>query len=85
MKKPNRNYRRRTNGEFVLSLAERRKRELAWALYVSEGYAANLRSLMTVNAFTMSRHDLRVVKAMLRDAEKHALGIRALITGEPND
>jgi hypothetical protein len=78
----NGNYRRLRDGSFAVSMIARRKRELAWALYCAEGYAANLRTLMSVNAFTMSRHDLRVIKGMLRDAEKHALGLRALITGE---
>ena len=80
----NKNY-RINNGQHVVPMHERRKRELAWALYCAEGYAANLRNCLTWNAFTMAPADLRVVKSMLKDAEKHALGLRALISGDAND
>ena len=74
----NANYRTK-DGQFVLSFAQREQRELAWALYVAEGYAANLGHLLKVNAFTMKRHQLAAVKRAHRDAEKHALTIRQLM------
>jgi hypothetical protein len=77
----NRNYAKRRNGEYVHSMAARRHRELAWALYVAEGYAANLRNALTVNAYTLDRAALRTLRACLQGAEQHCKALRAELTG----
>jgi DNA-binding GntR family transcriptional regulator len=40
-----------------ISLAQLRQRELAWILYISEGYAANLEHALRVNCVTFTNQD----------------------------
>lgn len=50
------------------SQQQARQRELSWALYVTEGYVANLHHLMAVNAATMNVDDLKIVQMAARTA-----------------
>lgn len=52
----------------ICTPAQRRQRELAWLLFITEGYAANVAHALTVNAYTMDRADL----ALMQQAEAHA-------------
>lgn len=60
----------------IVSPAQSRQRELAWALYVTEGYVANLAHLLAVNAYTMTRSDLQVIKHSRAQAEDIATQLR---------
>ena len=40
---------------------QRRQRELAWAIFVSEGAVANMHKLLAVNCVTFDEGDKRVV------------------------
>lgn len=46
-----------------------RQRELAWAMYVTGGYVGNLKHLLAVNAYTMSKTDIATVKLALQQAQ----------------
>lgn len=61
---------------------QRRIRELGWALYVSEGYAANLRNIVVANAYTMSNRELAPIKKALGVAEEVCTDLRAEIARE---
>lgn len=65
----------------VLSIEQRRQRELAWLLYITEGYAANVRHALTVNAYTLDRTALRGMHQAIRGAESTAQNLRALLQG----
>ena len=45
------------------------QRELAWALYISEGYAANVRHLRKVNSYTLNHRALAALDRALKAAE----------------
>lgn len=51
------------------SQAQSRQRELAWAMYVTGGYIGNLKHLLAVNAYTMSKDDIAVVKLAIQQAQ----------------
>ena len=65
--KPKREFhgppRRKTSEE------QRRQRELSWAMYVTEGFIANLYHLRAVNSYTMRKADLAVVSTAIEQAE----------------
>lgn len=49
-----------------------RQQQLAWILYISEGFIANLRNALTVNNFCMYEADIDAVERLIRNNE-HAL------------
>lgn len=54
-----------------ISLAQLRQRELAWILYISEGYIANLEHALRVNCVTFENADHDAVAELIstvRDA-----------------
>jgi hypothetical protein len=55
----NKNYRRKRGGEFVKTLEERRRSELAWLIYCTDGLLGNIKHALLVNAFTMLPKDLK--------------------------
>lgn len=58
------------------SQEQARQRELSWALYVTEGYVANLHHLMAVNVATMNVDDLKIVQMACRQAENISRALR---------
>lgn len=53
------------------------QRELALALYVSEGYAANIRHLRKVNSYTLNHRALAALDRALKAAEHTADDLRS--------
>ncbi len=82
MKNGNRNYLKRTNGEYRYTMHLRRARELNWALYITEGYVANLNHAVEVNAFTLQKDALAALKEVHAEAEQLAIKVRELIARE---
>ncbi len=56
--------------------AQRRQRELAWALFITEGAAGNLAHALAVNAYTMREDDLRVLQRLLDQQQRAAETLR---------
>ena len=65
----------------IATAAQSRQRELSWALYVTEGYVANIAHLQAVNAYTMTRADLQIIKQARKQAEDIALMLREAMGG----
>ena len=65
--------------EKVNSIRQIHQRELAWLLYISEGYLANLDHALTVNAVTMEAGDLAVIDAVRERAEANCGELRVLL------
>lgn len=63
--------------EVTPTLALREQRELAWLLYVTEGYIASVVTAVAVNSFTLDNRALSVMQNALKDAEKTSASIRA--------
>ena len=61
------------------SLAQWRQRELAWILYITEGYHANLAKALAVNCVTFENEDHDLVAAAISQAEATADSLRALL------
>lgn len=57
--------------------AQGHQRELAWALFITEGAAANMRHAIAVNAYTLPRTDLALLNRVLRGNEVSANELRA--------
>lgn len=55
-----------------VSILQMRQRELAWILYCTEGYAANLHKALAVNAIAFEQEDNNAVQAMITEAEGNA-------------
>lgn len=51
------------------SFQQLRQRELAWALYITEGYKSNLAHLLAVNCVTFTRSDKTAIKKVLESIE----------------
>ena len=60
----------------LATLDQRSQRELAWLLYITEGYAANISHALAVNAYTLHPRALRIMRAQLRRAEQACLDLR---------
>jgi hypothetical protein len=63
----------------IVSIRQIHQRELAWLLYISEGYLANLDHAMAVNAVTMEAGDLAVIAAVRERAEANCGELRVLL------
>lgn len=61
LKQKRREMRRKPKKEKEVSQLQSRQRELAWLMYVTEGYIGNLKHLREVNAYTMTRADIALV------------------------
>lgn len=59
-----------------------RQRELAWAVYVTEGYIANVAHLRAVNAYTLELGALAALDAAVAQAQATARRLRAAMHGE---
>ncbi len=58
------------------SQAQRRQRELAWALFITEGLAGNLAHALAVNAYTMREDDLAALRKLEGHVQRGAEAIR---------
>ena len=58
------------------SFEQLRQRELAWALYISEGYCANLLHALKVNCVTFNDRDKALVGRILANVESDTQKIR---------
>lgn len=58
------------------TLRQQFQRELAWLLYISEGYVGNLTHAAAVNAFTLPEEDLDMLGEMITLAEANAKMVR---------
>lgn len=65
----------------VYTFEQRRQRELAWLLYITEGYIANVANALQVNGATLDRRALATMKNAMRNAENTAREIRAELGG----
>lgn len=72
----------KTKATKPVTLAQQEQRELSWALYVTEGYVANLAHLRAVNAYTLSRRALAALDRAQKAAEHTAADLRREIAGE---
>ena len=64
-----------------VSPAQQAQRELSWALFVTEGYVANLAHLSAVNAYTLNARALRALRRAKEAAEKTASDLRRELGG----
>jgi len=53
----------------VTSMEQQRQRELAWLLFITEGYAANVQHALTVNAYTLDPAALALMGRITQAAE----------------
>lgn len=60
-----------------VSYAQMCQRELAWLLYISEGYSANIAHACAVNAATLDLESLRLCEQACEAAEDICDGLRA--------
>lgn len=56
-----------------------RQRELAWMLYITEGYNANLAHALAVNCVTFGSRDIAAVQNIVNQVEIHARKLRELM------
>lgn len=63
----------------ITSIRQIHQRELAWLLYISEGYLANLDHALAVNAVTMEAGDLDVIDAVRERAEANTEALREVL------
>lgn len=61
------------------SIYQMRQRELAWILYVTEGYIANLEKALAVNCVTFEDQDRDAVEAAISSAREHAENLRVAL------
>ena len=61
------------------TMAQWRQRELAWILYITEGYHANLAKALAVNCVTFENEDHDLVAEAVAQAEATAESLRALL------
>lgn len=62
------------------SIYQMRQRELAWILYVTEGYIANLEHALAVNCVTFENSDHDAVATAISNARESADEIRIALT-----
>jgi hypothetical protein len=58
------------------SFEQLRQRELAWALYITEGYCANLLHALKVNCVTFNERDKALIGRILANVESDGQKIR---------
>lgn len=61
------------------SYEQLRQRELAWMLYITEGYIANMAHALAVNCVTFKQSDEIAVSNIVAQVERHAERLRALM------
>lgn len=61
------------------SIYQMRQRELAWILYVTEGYIANLEKALAVNCVTFENQDHDAVAEAISSAREHADNLRVAL------
>lgn len=54
-----------------------RQQQLAWLIYITEGYLANLRHALTVNNFCMYTDDIQAVKDLAGNVEDDLAHLRS--------
>lgn len=54
----------------------RRQKQLAWLLYITEGYKANIAYAATMNAFDFTNEDMRLLQHIYNDVGTFASRIR---------
>lgn len=57
------------NRKRTVSPDQQRQRELAWMLYITEGYIANVEHAVTVNSYTLDRKTLSLMRHVQRMAD----------------
>jgi hypothetical protein len=63
----------------VSSFEAVRQRELAWMLYITEGYLANLAHALAVNGVTFGPSDATAIQGIVEQVEKHSEKLRNLL------
>lgn len=58
------------------SFEQLRQRELAWVLYITEGYCANLLHAMKVNCVTFNERDKALIGKVLANVESDSQKVR---------
>jgi hypothetical protein len=58
------------------SISEMRQKELAWMLYITEAYVANLRHAKAVNCISFSKSELRSINTLIDRANLNARELR---------
>jgi hypothetical protein len=61
------------------SYEQLRQRELAWMLYITEGYIANLSHALAINCVTFTTRDTIAVQNIIAQVEMHATRLRDLM------
>lgn len=62
-----------------ISFAQMRQRELAWLLYITEGYLANASHALAVNCVTFNQTDAALVERAIDRAQETADELRDLL------
>lgn len=60
-----------------VSPQQQRQRELAWMLYITEGYIANVEHALAVNAYTLDNRALRTMRFAQKQADAISVDLRA--------
>ena len=67
------------------SFPQRRQRELAWLLYITEGYIANAEHALAVNCVTFDGDDGAVVQRLIDSAAASAAQLRQHLNNIPKE
>ena len=70
--------------KLAASIYQMRQRELAWILYVTEGYIANLEHALAVNCVTFENSDHDAVAEMISAAREQADNLRSALKSITN-
>lgn len=71
-RKPSRNHKLVSPREEKFTPNAIRQQQLAWFMYITEGYLANLQHALTVNNFCMHTADIAVVRRMIDSTGSNA-------------
>jgi hypothetical protein len=77
--------RTRKTKKLAASIYQMRQRELAWILYVTEGYIANLEHALAVNCVTFENSDHDAVAEMISAAREQADNLREALKNITKD
>ena len=64
------------------TMAQRRQRELAWALYITEGYIANMTHHINIKCLTLTNADYSALLGVRRKAEAAAADLRKRMSSQ---
>lgn len=67
----------------LISPYQRRQRELAWVLYITEGYISNLEHALAVNCVTFENNEHDAVGELISAAREHADNVRSAMQQIP--